>query len=113
MPKKTKINVEENEVRELPSEPQTPRKISDDKVKQAVNEVKNKQPENKQQPENTDSKMMTVEVPIDFLKNVRNVIYATSERVQWKTEELFPVGLVIKQLDSLLSNIDQDLKKQE
>ena len=108
MPKKTKINVEENEVREMPSEPQTPRKISDDKVKQAVNEVKNKQ-----QPENTESKMMTVEVPVDFLRNVRNVIYATSERVQWKTEELFPVGLVIKQLDNLLSNIDQDIKKQE
>ena len=108
MPKKTKINVEENEVREIPSEPQTPRKISDDKVKQAVNEVKNKQ-----QSENTESKMMTVEVPVDFLRNVRNVIYATSERVQWKTEELFPVGLVIKQLDNLLSNIDQDIKKQE
>ena len=108
MPKKTKINVEENEVREIPSEPQTPRKISDDKVKQAVNEVKNKQP-----PENTESKMMTVEVPVDFLRNVRNVVYATSERVQWKTEELFPVGLVVKQLDNLLSNIDQDIKKQE
>ena len=108
MPKKTKINVEENEVREIPSEPQTPRKISDDKVKQAVNEVKNKQ-----SPENTESKMMTVEVPVDFLRNVRNVVYATSERVQWKTEELFPVGLVVKQLDNLLSNIDQDIKKQE
>tara|TARA_B100000427_G_C15307555_1_gene506796 strand:- start:384 stop:710 length:327 start_codon:yes stop_codon:yes gene_type:complete len=108
MPKKTKINIEENEVREISSEPQTPRKISDDKVKQAVNEVKNKQP-----PENTESKMMTVEVPVDFLRNVRNVVYATSERVQWKTEELFPVGLVVKQLDNLLSNIDQDIKKQE
>ena len=35
--------------------------------------------------------------------------------ISWHSmpEELFPVGLVVKQLDNLLANIDQDIKKQE
>jgi hypothetical protein len=105
MPKKTKINVEENEVKEIPATPRT--KTREDKVKETMKEVKSDVPTNEK------SKVLTVEVPIDFLRNVRNVVYATSERVQWKTEELFPVGLVVKQLDQLLNSIDQDLKKQE
>jgi hypothetical protein len=101
MPKKTKINVEENEVREVP---QTPRMSSStEKIKDNLKDVKS-------------SKNMkpvdTVEVPVEFLRNVRNVVYATSERVQWKTEELFPVGLVVRQLDQLLGNIDKDMKEE-
>tara|TARA_B100000287_G_C20350717_1_gene669674 strand:+ start:147 stop:449 length:303 start_codon:yes stop_codon:yes gene_type:complete len=97
MPKKTKINVEENEVREIP---QTPRKQPDEKVKDNIKEMKS--PSNK-------SKIDTVEIPVDFIRNIRNIIYATSERVQWKTEELFPVGLVVRQLDQLIGNIDKDI----
>ena len=108
MPKKARINVEENEVKEIPATPQTPRdKTPEEKVKKSMKEVKSNTSPNEQ------PKVLTVEVPIDFLRNVRNVVYATSERVQWKTEELFPVGLVVKQLDQLLSSIDQDLKKTE
>ena len=101
MPKKTKINVEENEVREIP---QTPRKQPDEKVKDNIKEMK---------PPSNKSKIDTVEVPVDFIRNIRNIIYATSERVQWKTEELFPVGLVVRQLDQLLSNIDKDMSEKD
>ena len=96
MPKKTKINVEENEVREIP---QTPRKQSDEKVKDNIKEMKS----------SSNKKIDTVEIPVDFIRNIRNIIYATSERVQWKTEELFPVGLVVRQLDQLIGNIDKDI----
>jgi hypothetical protein len=101
MPKKTKINVEENEVREIP---QTPRKIPDDKVKNNIKEMKSS---------SNKSKIDTVEIPVDFIRNIRNIIYATSERVQWKTEELFPVGLAIRQLDQLLLNIDKEISDKD
>lgn len=100
MPKKTKINVEENEVREIP---QTPRKIPDDKVKNNIKEMKS----------SSNKKIDTVEIPVDFIRNIRNIIYATSERVQWKTEELFPVGLAIRQLDQLLLNIDKEISDKD
>jgi len=45
---------------------------------------------------------ITIEVPEELLKNVRNIIEVANGRIQWKTEELLPVGLIIKQLDDLL-----------
>ena len=41
MPKKTKINIEENEVKEIPANPQTTRdKTPEEKVKKSMKEVK-------------------------------------------------------------------------
>ena len=45
-----------------------------------------------------------IEVSIDFIKNVRNLIEVVNDRMKWKTEELLPVGIMIKQLDDLLKN---------
>ena len=40
MPKKTKINIEENEVKEVPANPKTPRNNTpEDKVKKSMKEV--------------------------------------------------------------------------
>ena len=44
----------------------------------------------------------TVEIPLQLLKNIRNLIEITNLRVQWKTEELLPVGTMVKQVDDLL-----------
>ena len=43
-----------------------------------------------------------VEVPEELLKNIRNILEVTNDRVKWKIEELLPVGLVIQQIDNLL-----------
>ena len=43
-----------------------------------------------------------IEVSLELIQNVRNIIDVANGRIQWKTEELLPVGLVIKQLDELL-----------
>ena len=43
-----------------------------------------------------------VEIPLELLKNIRNLIEVTNSRIQWKTEELLPVGLMVKQMDELL-----------
>ena len=45
-----------------------------------------------------------IEVSIDFIKNVRNLIEVVNDRMKWKTEELLPVGIMVKQLDDLLKN---------
>tara|TARA_B100000963_G_scaffold299806_1_gene271964 strand:- start:515 stop:1351 length:837 start_codon:yes stop_codon:yes gene_type:complete len=43
-----------------------------------------------------------IEISIELLKNIRNLIEVTNSRVNWKTEELLPVGIMIKQIDELL-----------
>tara|TARA_B100000989_G_scaffold294886_1_gene274803 strand:+ start:205 stop:414 length:210 start_codon:yes stop_codon:yes gene_type:complete len=43
-----------------------------------------------------------VEVTIEFIKNIRNLIEVVNDRMKWKTDELLPVGIIIKQLDDLL-----------
>ena len=45
---------------------------------------------------------LTIEIPLQLLKNIRNLIEVTNSRVQWKTEELLPVGTMVKQVDDLL-----------
>tara|TARA_Y100001973_G_C5157324_1_gene311550 strand:+ start:489 stop:1376 length:888 start_codon:yes stop_codon:yes gene_type:complete len=43
-----------------------------------------------------------VEVTEELLKNIRNILEVTNDRVNWKIEELLPVGLVVQQIDILL-----------
>ena len=45
-----------------------------------------------------------IEVSIEFIKNIRNLIEVVNDRMKWKTEELLPVGIMVKQLDDLLKN---------
>ena len=47
-------------------------------------------------------KVPTVEISVELLQNMRNIIEVVNARIQWKTEELLPVGLVIKQMDEHL-----------
>ena len=58
------------------------------------------QPEKSEQ--KTGPKIPTVEISVELLQNMRNIIEVTNARIQWKTEELLPVGLVIKQIDEHL-----------
>ena len=44
----------------------------------------------------------TVEIPLELLKNIRNLIEVANTRVNWKIEELLPVGIMIKQIDELI-----------
>lgn len=49
-----------------------------------------------------------VEIPAELLKNIRNLIEVTNSRVNWKIEELLPVGIMIKQIDELLEKTDNN-----
>lgn len=48
----------------------------------------------------------TVEMPLELLKNIRNLIEVANTRVNWKIEELLPVGIMIKQIDELIVEKD-------
>ena len=49
--------------------------------------------------ENVDVK---IEVTLELIKNIRNVIEVSNQRISWKTEELLPVGLLIKHIDDII-----------
>ena len=56
----------------------------------------------KPQPQQTEQKVLTVEISVELLQNMRNIIEVANARIHWKTEELLPIGLVIKQIDEHL-----------
>ena len=45
----------------------------------------------------------TVEISKELLQNIRNLIDVVNARVHWKTEELLPIGLIIKQIVETLN----------
>ena len=56
--------------------------------------------------ETEDVKM--IEISLDLLKNLRNLLEISNERIKWKLEELLPVGLIIQQLDEILKKHEED-----
>ena len=53
--------------------------------------------------ESKSEKKETVEISKELLQNIRNLIDVVNTRVHWKTEELLPIGLIIKQVDETLN----------
>ena len=53
-------------------------------------------------------KKETVEISKELLQNIRNLIDVANARVHWKTEELLPIGLIIKQIDETLNMLIKD-----
>ena len=47
-----------------------------------------------------------VEVSLDLLKNLRNLLEVSNERIKWKLEELLPVGITIQQVDEILKKYE-------
>jgi hypothetical protein len=45
----------------------------------------------------------TVEVPRELIINLKGIIEVVNERINWKTSELLPVGLICKQLDDIIN----------
>lgn len=48
--------------------------------------------------------LKNIEVDIELLKQLRQILEVTNSRIQWKTTELLPVGLIIQKLDILLKD---------
>ena len=49
-----------------------------------------------------------VEVSLELIQNVRNVIEVANERIKWKIEELLPVGVLVKQLDEIIKENNEN-----
>tara|TARA_X000000950_G_C13720692_1_gene580095 strand:+ start:110 stop:295 length:186 start_codon:yes stop_codon:yes gene_type:complete len=45
----------------------------------------------------------TIDIELELLKKIRNLLEVANSRMNWKIEELLPVGLVIKDLDDLIN----------
>ena len=43
-----------------------------------------------------------VQIDKELLKNIKNIFEVVSSRIQWKTNELLPVGIILKQIDDLI-----------
>ena len=50
------------------------------------------------------TKIETIEISKELLQNIRNLIEITNDRIKWKTEELLPVGIILKNMDELLKD---------
>ena len=48
-----------------------------------------------------------IEINLELLLNIRNLITVTNDRINWKIEELLPVGIIIQQIDESLKNHNQ------
>ena len=48
--------------------------------------------------------LKNIEVDIELLKQLRQILEVTNSRIQWRTTELLPVGLIIQKLDILLKD---------
>ena len=58
--------------------------------------------DNKNNIKNDNENNNNIEVSKEFIKNIRNLLEVTNDRIKWKSTELLPVGIIIKQLDDLL-----------
>lgn len=57
-----------------------------------------------------------VQIPLVTLKKFRGVFEVASNRANWRTEELLPVGLIVRDIDMLInhfSNPPNQEKKEE
>ncbi len=53
---------------------------------------------------NNGQEVKMVEVPLNMIANLRQILEVVNTRgFNWKTEELLPIGLIIKQTDEILS----------
>jgi hypothetical protein len=63
-----------------------------------IEEIKNES--NESNKSNKSNK--TIEVTPAFLKNIKAVMDIASQRIHWKSDELYPVGTVMKELSDYL-----------
>ena len=87
---------------------------------QPKGQVKGQQsnPKQQQQQANPDDNKI-VQIPLVTLKKFRGVFEVASNRANWRTEELLPVGLIVRDIDMLINhfsnppNQDKKEKKEE
>tara|TARA_B100000519_G_C14256222_1_gene445185 strand:+ start:1950 stop:2171 length:222 start_codon:yes stop_codon:yes gene_type:complete len=53
---------------------------------------------------NNGQEVKMVEVPLNMITNLRQILEVVNTRgFNWRTEELLPVGMIVKQVDEIIS----------
>ena len=78
------------------------------KIKNKFNSKKYFNESNKMEGKQETKDVKMVEVSLDLLKNLRNLLEVSNERMKWKLEELLPVGITIQQVDEILKKYEDD-----
>ena len=58
--------------------------------------------------ENNTTEVKKIEISVELLQNIRNLLEVASGRINWKLEELYPVGITVQQMDEILKKYTQD-----
>lgn len=66
---------------------------------------KGQQSNAKQQQTNPDDNKI-VQIPLVTLKKFRGIFEVASNRANWRTDELLPVGLIVRDIDMLINHFD-------
>jgi len=56
----------------------------------------------------TPKTIVVVDIDLELLKKIRNLLEVANSRMNWKIDELLPVGLVIKDIDETISSASTD-----
>ena len=54
-----------------------------------------------------------VQIPLVTLKKFRGIFEVSSNRANWRTEELLPVGLIVRDIDLLINHFDNPPNKEK
>ena len=85
------------------------------KQQQQKQQPKQQQSNPKGQQSNPDDNKI-VQIPLVTLKKFRGIFEVASNRANWRTDELLPVGLIVRDIDMLInhfSNPPSQEKKEE
>lgn len=88
---------------------------SKDKKKKVKKELKKEETKENKETKKTDNNIpedKIIQIPLHLLMRFRNIFEITNAQVHWKTQDLLPVGLVIRDVDRIIgAHIEQTDKK--
>tara|TARA_B100000900_G_C20256827_1_gene584330 strand:- start:273 stop:590 length:318 start_codon:yes stop_codon:yes gene_type:complete len=75
-------------------------------------QTKGQQSNPKGQQANSDDNKI-VQIPLVTLKKFRGIFEVASNRANWRTDELLPVGLIVRDIDMLINHFSNPPNNQE
>tara|TARA_B100001094_G_scaffold258111_1_gene257813 strand:+ start:66 stop:497 length:432 start_codon:yes stop_codon:yes gene_type:complete len=91
------------------------KKKEEDKKEDSVVQLKEQeQGQNSEQEQNSEQDMLDdlgINVNFQFLMTIRDILVNITPRVNWNPNELIPVGMVIRDLNSIATNVNAQLSQ--
>lgn len=84
---------------------------SKDKKKKVKKELKKEEKKDTKETKKTDNNIpedKIIQIPLHLLMRFRNIFEITNAQMNWKTQDLLPVGMVIRDVDRIIgAHIEQ------